>query len=80
MIGQSILWIIGIMEIAETANSRPQSRRRRDSSITLMMQRSGVRYIAPQDTIWRSARLFWIVRRCQHLKWRRSHVKENIVE
>jgi hypothetical protein len=44
------------------------------------MHRSGARSIVPQDMIWRSARLFWIVRRCHHPKRRRSCVKVTTVE
>jgi hypothetical protein len=78
-IRRSILQIVGIMKITEIVNNSPQSRRRRGRSVDLVMQRSGERSITPQDTIWRSARLFWITRRCQHLKWRRSRVEDNII-
>jgi hypothetical protein len=64
-------------EIVETMNSSPQSRRRRDHSIALMTQRSGLRSTSPQDLIWRIARLFW--RRFQHLKWHKSRTEEIIV-
>jgi hypothetical protein len=53
----SILPITGIMATVEIANSSQRSRRKRGHSVTLMMQRSGVRSIAPQDTIWKSAKL-----------------------
>jgi hypothetical protein len=50
MIRRSVLQIMGIMEtveITEIANSSPLCRRRRGHSVTLMMQRSGARSIAP---------------------------------
>jgi hypothetical protein len=56
-------------------------RKRRDISVALMTQRSGARFIAPQDMIWKSAKLFWIGRRC-HRQQRRCHkmpVGANIV-
>jgi hypothetical protein len=38
-----------------------------------MMQKSDVKFIAPQDMIWKSAKLFWTARGChrqhhRHLK------------
>jgi hypothetical protein len=37
-----------------------------------MTPRSGARSITPQDMIWKSAKLFWIVRRCHHQhRWHR---------
>jgi hypothetical protein len=47
-IRKSIQQITRIMEIVSHS---PQSRRKRDISITLPMQRSGARSIAPQYTI-----------------------------
>jgi hypothetical protein len=64
-IRRSILQTVGIMETTEImkiTNNNPHSRRRRGHSAALMMQRSGVSFIAPQDMICRSARLFWIAR------------------
>jgi hypothetical protein len=64
-IRRSILQTVGIMEtreIMKITNNNPHSRRRRGHSAALMMQRSGVSFIAPQDMICRSARLFWIAR------------------
>jgi hypothetical protein len=67
MIGRStqpIREIARIAEITETADitgiasSNPQIRRRRDCSIALLMLRSGARFIVPQDTIWKNAKLF----------------------
>jgi hypothetical protein len=48
---------VRIAEIVETTNimgitsNNPQIRRRRDRSIALSMQRSGAKFIVPQDTI-----------------------------
>jgi hypothetical protein len=43
------------------------------------MQRSGARSIIPQDMIWKSAKLFWITRRCHHQqhRWPRNPVRAN---
>jgi hypothetical protein len=83
-IGRSIQLIIGITEIVDItkiASSNPQIRRRRDCSITLLMQRSGARSIVPQDTIWKSEKLFWITRRCHHQhRWHKNHIEAKIVE
>jgi hypothetical protein len=56
-------------------------RRRRCLFVTLMTQRSGARSITSQDTIWKSAKLFWIVRRyhCQQCRLPRSPDGVNIV-
>jgi hypothetical protein len=66
--------ITRIAKTVETASSSPQIRRRRRLSIALMTQISGARSIAPQDMIQKSAKLFWIARRCHHQqhRWPRS--------
>jgi hypothetical protein len=64
-------------------NRQQQStyQKEKDCSITLLMQRSGVKFIISQDTIWKSAKLFWIARRCHHQhRWHKNHVKVNIDE
>jgi hypothetical protein len=45
-------------------------RRKGDISDALTTQRSGARFIAPMDTIWKSVKHFWIVKRCcpQHCR------------
>jgi hypothetical protein len=53
-----------IAKIAETvdivgiASSNPRIRKGRGLYIALTMQRSDTRSIVPQDTIWKSAKLF----------------------
>jgi hypothetical protein len=42
----------------DTMVSSPQIRRRRGPFSVLIMQRSGVKFTAPQDMIWKSAKLF----------------------
>jgi hypothetical protein len=60
-----------IIKIMATAVSSPWIRRRRGISGIPMTQRSGARFTALHDTIWKSARLFWIGRRCHHQqRWR----------
>jgi hypothetical protein len=51
-IGRSIQQITGII------SSSPQNKKKRECSIKLLMHKSGVKFIAPHDTIWRSAILF----------------------
>jgi hypothetical protein len=48
----------------ETVVSNPRRRKRRGLFDIQMMRRSGVRFTAPRGTIWRSAKLSWIGRRC----------------
>jgi hypothetical protein len=71
--------ITKITDITEIASSSPQIKKTRGLSIALMMQRSGARSIAPQDTIWKSVKIFWIARRCHHQQhwWPRSPVGAN---
>jgi hypothetical protein len=63
---EDIARITETMNIAGIASNSPQIRKRRGLSIALTMKRSGARSIAPQGTIWKSAKLFWIARRCHH--------------
>jgi hypothetical protein len=63
---REIAKIVEIADIVGIASSSPRIRRKRGISIALMMQRSGVRSIVLQDTIWKSAKIFWITRRCHH--------------
>jgi hypothetical protein len=60
---EEIAKIMETTDIMGTASSNLWIRRRRGLPITLMMQRSGARSIAPQDIICKSVKLFWIVRR-----------------
>jgi hypothetical protein len=55
-----------ILKIMATTASSPQIRRRGGIFGIPIMQRSGARFTAPQEMIWKSARLFWIRRRCHH--------------
>jgi hypothetical protein len=57
-IGKSIQQIMGITEIMGIVSNSLRIRRRKGHSDNLPMQKSGVRSIIPQNTIWRSARLF----------------------
>jgi hypothetical protein len=50
LIGE-IAKIVEIVDIAGITSSSSQIRRRRDRSIALSTQRSGVRFIIPQDMI-----------------------------
>jgi hypothetical protein len=50
----------------DTMASNHQSRMRRGIFDVLMMQRSGLTFTAPWGMIWKSAKLFWIGRRCHH--------------
>jgi hypothetical protein len=56
--------IVKTVDITKTVSSSPQIRKRRGISVSLTMQRSGARFIVPQDTIWKSAKLFRIAERC----------------
>jgi hypothetical protein len=72
----------GIVEIMEIASNNHQNRRRRDCFITLTMQRSDVRSIILLDMIRKSAKCFWIKRRCDHqqYRWPKNLVEASIVE
>jgi hypothetical protein len=77
-IGKSTQLIGEIAKITETASNSSWIRKRRGISIALTIQRSGVRSIVPRDVIWKSAKLFWIVRRCRHQqhRWPRNLVEQ----
>jgi hypothetical protein len=79
---QLIVETAGIAEITEITSSNLQIRRRRDSSIALPMQRSGVRSIVPPDTIQKSVKLFWITKRCHHQQhwWNKNPDEASIAE
>jgi hypothetical protein len=65
LIGE-IVKIMETVDITGIASSSPQIRKKRGLSVTLMMQRSGVRSIVPLGMIWRSVKLFCTARRCHH--------------
>jgi hypothetical protein len=56
--------IVGTGETPDSVVSNPQSRKRRCLSSVPMTRRSGVRFTAPRGTIWWSAKLSRIGRRC----------------
>jgi hypothetical protein len=68
-------------DTAITGNNTP-IRRKGDPSDTPAMQRSDVRSIASIDMIYKSANLFWIIKRChpQQRRHPKIPVGENIVE
>jgi hypothetical protein len=47
-----------------------------------MAQKSGARSIVPMDMIWKSAKLFWIVKECHHQQRRHLNIpiRESITE
>jgi hypothetical protein len=45
-------------------------KKKRGLFVILTTQRSDVRSIVPQGTIWKSVKLFWIKRRCRHQQCR----------
>jgi hypothetical protein len=57
------------VEDTATTENNTQIRRKGDPSVALTTQRSGAKSIAPMDMIWKSAKLFWITKRC-HLQQR----------
>jgi hypothetical protein len=57
-IERSTQWITGIVTITETASSSPLIRRREDRSGDLLVQKSGVKFIALHGMIWKSVNLF----------------------
>jgi hypothetical protein len=65
-----------------TAENNSQIRRKRDPSDVPMAQKSGARSIAPMDMIWKSAKIFWIVKECRHQQHRHLKIPagENIAE
>jgi hypothetical protein len=64
------------------AENNTPIRRKGDPFDAPTTQRSGVRSIAPMDMIWKSVKLFWIVKRCRLQQcWHpKFPVGENIVE
>jgi hypothetical protein len=72
--------IVGTEETTYSVVSNPQSRKRRCLFDVLMTRRSGVRFSAPWGTIWRSAKLSWIRRRCHpHQRQCRRNPNEVII-
>jgi hypothetical protein len=58
----------------------PRGRKREDLSDERMMLKSGVKFTAQQDMIWKSVKLFWITKRCHHQHhWRRKSPGEAII-
>jgi hypothetical protein len=65
-----------------TMENNSQIRRKRDPSNAPMAQKSGARSIIPMDMIWKSAKLFWIVKECHHQQRRHLNIpiRESITE
>jgi hypothetical protein len=64
--------VAGTKETADSVVSNPRSRKRRGHFSVPMTRRSGVTFIAPWGMMWRSAKLFYIGRRC-HPQQRQCH-------
>jgi hypothetical protein len=74
MIGRSILLNGKIKKTAwikDSMENSPQIRKREDLSDDRMMQKSGVKFTAQEDMIWKSVKLFWIAKGCHHQHHRR---------
>jgi hypothetical protein len=66
--------------IKDSVENSPQVRKREDISDDLMMQKSGVKFTAQQDMIWKSVKLFWITKGCHHRHhWRHKNPDEAII-
>jgi hypothetical protein len=66
-------------DTTDITTSSHRSRRRRGIFSVTMMRRSGARFTAPRGMIWKSARFFWIGRRCHHhQRWRNMSPDELI--
>jgi hypothetical protein len=52
--------------IKDSVENSPRVRKREDLSDDRMMQKSGVKFTAQQDMIWKSVKLFWIAKGCHH--------------
>jgi hypothetical protein len=59
--------------IKDSVKNSTRGRKREDLSDDRMMPKSGVKFTAQQDMIWKSVKLFWIAKRCHHRHhWRRK--------
>jgi hypothetical protein len=58
--------------IKDSVENSPQIIKREDISDDRMMQKSGVKFTAQQDMIWKSVKRFWIAKGCHH----RHHKKQ----
>jgi hypothetical protein len=52
--------------IEDSVENSPRVRKREDLSDDRMMQKSGVKFTAQQDMIWKSVKLFCITKGCHH--------------
>jgi hypothetical protein len=70
------------VEDTGTVKNNSQIRRKRYPFDASMAQKSGARYIAPIDMIWKSVKLFWIAKECLHQQHRhlKIPVGESIAE
>jgi hypothetical protein len=57
--------------IKDSVENSPRIRKREDISDDRMMQKSGVKFTAQQDMIWKSVKFFWIAKGCHHQHHRR---------
>jgi hypothetical protein len=66
--------------IKDSVENSPQVRKREDLSDDRMMQKSGVKFTAQQDMIWKSVKLFWIAKGChQQHHWHHKSPGEAII-
>jgi hypothetical protein len=52
--------------IKDSVENSPRIRKREDLSDDRMIQKSGVKFTAQQDMIWKSVKLFWVAKGCHH--------------
>jgi hypothetical protein len=66
--------------IKDSVENSPRGRKTEDLSEDRMMPKSGVKFTAQQDMIWKSVKLFWIAKRCHHQHhWRHKSPGEAII-
>jgi hypothetical protein len=66
--------------IKDSVENSHRGRKREDLSDDRMMPKSGVKFTAQQDMIWKSVKLFWFAKRCHHHHhWRRKSPGEAII-
>jgi hypothetical protein len=66
--------------IKDSMENSPRGRKREDLFDDRMMPKSGVKFTAQQNMIWKSVKLFWITKRCHHQHhWRHKSPGEAII-
>jgi hypothetical protein len=66
--------------IKDSVENSPRGKKRGDLSDDQMMSKSGVKFTAQLDMIWKSVKLFWIAKRCHHQHhWRRKSPSKAII-